>query len=114
MRIFGKLFDIMGGTKNARVLLRGANGEVAGTAFSSVRVRPGGVNYAGFVLDPRYSKIAPMFFQYILAKVQQISPGRRIEIALNDWQLPLIQAAEELDCIKRISAYRMGLRLSEN
>ena len=114
MRIFGKLFDIMGGTTNARLVLRAPNGEAVGTAFYSVRTRPGGVNYAGFVLDPRYSKIAPMFFQYILAKVQQISPGRRIEIALNDWQLPLIQAAEELACIKRISAYRMGLRLSEN
>ena len=114
LRTFGKLIEFTGGTKNTRLVLRAPDGEVAGVAFYSVRMRPGGVNYAGFVLDPDYSEIAPKFFQDVLSKVQQISPARRIEITLNDWQLSLVQAAEELACVKRVSAYRMGFVFPEN
>jgi hypothetical protein len=114
LRTVGKLFDFMGGSKNGRFVLRAPDGEAAGVAFYGARMRPGGVNYAGFVLDPKYSEIAVKFFQYVIFEVQRISPGRRIEINLNDWQTPLIHAAEELKCIKRISAYRMGLKFPEN
>ncbi len=114
LRMIGKLIEFMGGTKNARLVLHTPGGEVAGIAFYNVRTRPGGVNYTGFVLDPKYPEIAPIFFQHVLSKIQQISPARRIEITLNDWQIPLIQAAEEIACIKRVSAYRMGLMFPEN
>jgi GNAT superfamily N-acetyltransferase len=113
MRGFAKLFEYMGGTKHARLVLCSPDGKVAGVGFYTVRIRPGGVNYAGFVLDPAYSEIAPQFLQFILSKVKEISPARRIEITLNDWQTALIKAAEELACSKRLSAYRMGLMLSE-
>jgi ribosomal protein S18 acetylase RimI-like enzyme len=109
LRTFGKLFEFMGGTKFTRLVLYSPHGEVAGIAFYQVRIRPGGVNNAGFILDPAYAEIASKFFQTVLSKIQQISPNRRIEIMLSDWQTPLIQAAQELGCIKRINAYRMGL-----
>ena len=114
LRTFGKLFEFMGGTKNARLVLHAPDGEAAGVAFYNARMRSGGVNYAGFVLDPKYSEIAPKFFQIVLSTVQKISPARRIEITLNDWQLSLVQAAEELACVKRVSAYRMGFVFPEN
>lgn len=114
LRAFGKLFETMGGAKNTRFVLRAPNGKTAGTAFRTVRTRPGGVNYAGFILDPEYSEIASPFIQHVFAEIQRISPARRIEITLNDWQIPLIKAVEELGCTKRVSAYRMGLLLPEN
>lgn len=114
LRAFGKLLELMGGTKNTRLVLRAPGGEVAGVAFYNVRMRSGGVNYAGFVLDPKYSEIASIFFQYVLSKVQQISPARRIEITLNDWQSSLIKAAEELACVMRANVYRMGLIFPDN
>jgi hypothetical protein len=114
LRIFGKLFESMGGTQNMRLVLRAPDGKAAGSAFYTVRKRPGGVNYAGFVLDSCYSEIAPKFFQYVLSEIQRISPARRIEITLNDWQASLIQAAEEMACVKRDSAYCMGLKFFEN
>ncbi|MCE9644648.1 MAG: GNAT family N-acetyltransferase [Chloroflexi bacterium] len=113
LRIFSKLFEITGGTRNSRMLLGTPDGKAAGVAFHSVRIRPGGVNYAGFVLDPAYSGMAAKFMQFVLASIQQASPGRRIEMSLNDWQLALIEAAGELGCIKRLSAYRMGLVFPE-
>lgn len=84
LRTFGKLIEFTGGTKNTRLVLYAPDGEMAGVAFYNVRMRPGGVNYAGFVLDSKYAQIAPNFFQYVLSKAQQISPARRIEINLND------------------------------
>jgi ribosomal protein S18 acetylase RimI-like enzyme len=109
LRTVGKLLDAVGGMKNARLVLHAPGGEVAGVSFYAARTRPGGVNYAGCMLDPKYSEIAPKFFQYALSEVQRISPGRRIEINLVDWQAPLIRAVEEMAFIKRASAYRMGL-----
>ncbi len=114
LRTFAKLFEFAGGVKNARLVLQAPNGDIAAIAFYNARTRSGGVNYAGFVLDPKYSEIAATFFQYVLSKMQQISPAHRIEVTLNDWQLALIKAAEELGCTKRLGAYSMGLILPEN
>jgi hypothetical protein len=104
----------VGGAKNERLVLRAPDGEVAGTASFSVRTRSGGVNRAGFVLDSKHAQIAEIFFQSVLSKMQALSPGHRIEINLTDWQAALVRAAEKSGCSKRLSAYRMGLKFTEN
>ena len=109
MIAFGKLFNSLSGSKGGRMVMRAPSGEVAGTASYFVRVRPGGVNDANFVLHPDHANMAPVFFRAVLAKTQQISPGRRIQVNLKDWMPALMNAAEEAGCIKRLSAYRMGL-----
>jgi GNAT superfamily N-acetyltransferase len=114
IRVFGNLFESVGGTKSMRLVLRTPSGEVAGSAFYSYRTKPGGVNNAGFVLHPDHAEIAPLLFQTVLSKIQRISPARRIQINITDWQPALVQAAEGTGCSKRIRAYRMGLKFAEN
>jgi GNAT superfamily N-acetyltransferase len=74
-RILGKLIEWMSGTKNTRLVLYTPDGEAAGIAFHNVRVRSGGVNYAGFVLDPKYAEIAQEFFQLLQGPTDQPPPN---------------------------------------
>jgi ribosomal protein S18 acetylase RimI-like enzyme len=113
-RLVGRIIDAVSGTQSARLVLRTPSGEVAGIASYSLRTKPGGVNRAGFVLHPDHANIAPVLVQTVLARIQQLSPGHRIETNLTDWQTSLSQAAGEAGCIKRLSAHRMGLKFAEN
>ena len=114
VRIFGKLFDAMGGTKGERFILRAPSGEVAGIALTFFRTRPGGVNHADFAFDSKFSEIAKPFTQHILAHIQQVSPGRRIEVSLDNWQAALARALEALGCTKRLATHRMGMEFSND
>jgi hypothetical protein len=114
LRTFGKLFEAMGGTKSARLVLHTPGGEVAGVAFYMYRTKSGGVNHAELTLHPDHAEIASAFLQTVLSKIQQASPARRIEINVTDWQAALAQAAQETGCVKRLRAQRMGLKFLDS
>ncbi len=114
IRTVGRLFDSVGGSKNARLILRTPNGEVAGLAFYSARIKPGGVNHAGFLFDSNFGEAALPFAQYVLAHVQALSPGRRIEIEFDNWETAMMNAMEGLGCNKRFASHNMGLDFTKN
>lgn len=114
MRIFGKLFESMSGMKNERVILCAPNGDVAGTAFYSVRMRSGGVNHANFEMDPKFSGMAAQFMGAILSKMLEAGPDHRISFEISGWERALIQAASDAECIKRFGAHRMGFIFTKN
>jgi GNAT superfamily N-acetyltransferase len=110
----GKFIDSMSGSGNARLVFRTPNGEVASTAVYSFRKRPGGINRASFLFDPKFAEEAQVFVQYVLSRLQQFGPGRRIQMDVDIWQKEILQALESIGCVKRLSMNRMGLDFGKN
>lgn len=112
MPIFGKLFELAGGSHSERFAVHSPNGEIVGVGRYSYRTRMGGINSANVSVDPDYPGLAEFILSYLLSNMQKVSPGHRIEISFEDWQLSLIESAETLGCEKRFDAHRMGYRFS--
>ena len=110
VRMLGPLIDKLGGAKMERFVLRKAdNGQIIGWMRLRYRTRPGGVNSVNVQLDPQFPELAQPMLSHAITSIQTASPGRRIEIQLNNWQPALLEAAATLGCEKRLSLYRMGL-----
>lgn len=114
LRTIGRLIDSVSGSKSERLALYAPSGIVAGTANFSYRAKSGGLNHAGFTLNPDHAQVAAQFVQSVLFRIQQVSPDRRIEMSFTDWQPALTRAAEDLGCTKRVDELRMGLKFAEN
>lgn len=113
VRILGPLIDKLGGTKVERsVLQKTDKGQVIGWGRFRYRTREGGLNSVDIQLDPQYPELALPMIGHAIASIQAVSPGRRIEIQLKNWQPALMDAAVKLGCEKRLSLYRMGLRFT--
>ena len=110
--LFGTLFEKMGGNGSTRFALRTPGGEIAGFGWYWFRTKSGGVNSAELTLDPEHPELAPFLVAHAISTIQAISPGRRIEFELDQWQPALIQAAEAFGCKKRMGAHRMGLKFA--
>ena len=109
IRVLGPLVDGVGGLRTVRLVMKKADGDVVGWGRYRYRTRKGGVNNADIQVDPKHPELALPFLSQVIATIHEKSPGRRIELKLNDWQPALIEAAESLGCEKRYTLKRMGL-----
>ena len=110
MTFLGKLLESVGGAHTERFAIYGPNGEVAGIGQFTCRTRAGGTNLAQASIDPSHPELAGFILGYVFSAIQKASPGRRTEIGFEDWELALIQCAEEMGCEKRFGMHRMALR----
>lgn len=110
MPLFGMLFEAAGGSHSERFAIYAANGEVVGIGNYSYRTRPGGTNFTRVSIDPSHPNLAGFIMPYVFSEIQKVSPGRRIVLGFEDWEVVLIACAEAVGCEKRFGSYRMGLR----
>lgn len=110
MPLFGRLFNTLGGRKSERFAVYSASGQASGFVDLNYRIRDGGVNQANLRIDPNHSEAAPFMIAHVISTIQKASPGRRIEIHLENWGPALIEASEAIGGVKRLSYHRMGLR----
>lgn len=108
--LIGRLFESAGGSHGERFAVYGPEDEVVGIGQYSYRTREGGTNFAGVSIDPGHADLAEPLLLQVFSRVQQASPGRRIELSFEDWESALIHCAEQIGCQKRFGAHRMGLR----
>ncbi|OIN89861.1 MAG: hypothetical protein AUJ21_09105 [Anaerolineae bacterium CG1_02_58_13] len=108
--LIGSLFMKLGGDDSKRYVLRAPDGTIAGIAWYSCRTKQGGMNSAGFDLDPAHPELAQFMLAHAISTIQAASPGRRIEFNFSDWQPALFQAAEAFGVKKRFGSHRMGLK----
>ncbi|MFQ5796209.1 MAG: GNAT family N-acetyltransferase [Candidatus Bipolaricaulia bacterium] len=112
MRPLLPLVRIASGTRAKEITIRTAKqGRIVGQAGYEVRVRPGGVNHIDMRLDPAHEQLAPYLVQHLLNTALQLSPGRRIESKVPQWQAPVIAAAYGAGFMKRYEFHRMGIAL---
>ena len=110
MPLFMSLFESAGGSHSERFAIHTSNDEIVGLGQYSYRTRPGGTNFAKLSIDPAHPKLAEFILRHAFSTIQRESPGRRIELGLEDWEAALIQCAEDMGCEKRLGYHRMGLR----
>jgi ribosomal protein S18 acetylase RimI-like enzyme len=108
--LIGALFASAGGVHNERFAIHDAGEEVVAVGQYSYRTREGGTNSTHVSIDPNHPELAGFILHHIFSEIQKASPGRRIEIAFEDWESALIHCAEEMGCEKRFGLHRMGLR----
>ncbi|MEK7311502.1 MAG: GNAT family N-acetyltransferase, partial [Chloroflexota bacterium] len=110
--VFARLSSIAGGSKNLmEAVYTKPDHQIVAFASCSYRIRPAGMNYGEIQLDSAHESLAPYLVKQLLSKVQNLSPGRKIEIHYKEWQPYLIAAAEAVGCTKRYAYHRMGMLL---
>jgi len=113
MRLLLPIVRRASGMREKEIVLRTASdGQVVALAEYTTRTRSGGVNRIGMRLDPAHAELAPYLVHHLIRTAQQISPGRRIEFDVSQWQDEVIQVASAAGCVKRLEHHRMGLNLS--
>lgn len=101
-------------------LLNSASGKIAQFAIYrgetlvargrySARTKPGGINQLGLTLHPAHASLAPWLISYGLTQIVEQSPGRRINLSLPSWQVPLIEAAQAAGFTLSVRMVTMGL-----
>jgi ribosomal protein S18 acetylase RimI-like enzyme len=110
MPLFGKLFESAGGAHSQRFAIYAPDEQVVGIGQYTYRTRPGGKNFAGLSIDPNHPALAEFILHYVLATMQNVSPGHRVELGFEDWESAMIESAESMGCEKRFGSHRMGLR----
>jgi len=111
INLIKNLMNVLNGSKTGQfAIIKGEQVVAIGTYH--YRTRTGGVNRANIQLDPACSETAPFMFSYLLASVQSASPGRRLEIQLQNWQPALLRAAKAIGCKERFSYQHMAMRFS--
>jgi ribosomal protein S18 acetylase RimI-like enzyme len=112
MRLLIPIIRRASGMREDEIVLRAASDEqVVALAECATRTRPGGVNQVGMRLDPAHAELAPYLVHHLIRTAQQLSPGRRIEFNVSQWQDEVIQVAGAAGCVKRLEYHRMGLSL---
>ncbi len=82
--------------------------QLVGALGATMRRHAGGVNEAMLALDPAHSQLAAYLVSSVLHVIQQESPGRRIELAVEEWQPSLIEAALAAGFAQRSTYHTMG------
>lgn len=108
--VVGTLMNRLGGSASKRFALRSSQGEVAGFIWVGYRLRAGGVNYAEISLDPAHPELASFLVAHALRTIQSLSPGRNIQLLIEQWQPAVVEAARALGCTVRLHDYRMGYK----
>ena len=103
------LIQKLNGSKSEQFVIF-KNQQVVATGTYLYRTKEGGVNRGKLQLDPAHVDLAPFMIQYILVEVQRVSPGRRLELELQNWQPALLEAAQLAGCKKRFSYAHMAMR----
>jgi ribosomal protein S18 acetylase RimI-like enzyme len=106
------LIDKASGIRKERIIIRStSDGRPVAHGLYGARRRPGGINPISMELDPRHGILAPFLVHHLIRRVQQLSPGRRIEFILPDWQGELIEVAERFEGMQRVPYHQLGLHL---
>lgn len=92
-------------------LKRTAAGEIAALGFVTARTRPGGRHSIGFSVPPENADLVPFLLQYMLHKVNQLSPAHMAESILWEWRYFAVEAYQQAGFEIRKEGHRMGLRL---
>ena len=101
----------LSGTKRRKTAISTSEGEIVAVGRFSARLRAGGVNSLYLRVDPAHPELAPFLLCHLLRATMQISPIRRIEFIVPNWQEMVIDAALEADCVKLYEEHRMGKSL---
>jgi hypothetical protein len=62
-------------------------------------------------IDPAHAELASYLVQNLMRTMQRLSPGRRTEFVIPQWQGMVIEAANAGGCAKRLEYDRMGMIL---
>ncbi|HLO18164.1 MAG TPA: GNAT family N-acetyltransferase [Anaerolineales bacterium] len=110
MLLFGAMFEAAGGSHSERFAIYAPDEEVVSIGQYSYRTRTGGINFTKLSIDPNHQDLAEFILHYVFSTIQKVSPGHRTELSFEDWEVALIQCAEEIGCEKRWGFHHMGLR----
>lgn len=88
-----------------------SDGQIVALAEYAARIRPGGLNYINMRIDPAHAELTSYLVQNLIRTMQRLSPGRRIEFIIPQWQDRVIEAANAGGCVKRLEYHRMGMIL---
>lgn len=106
------LFFRVSGDLPRRLFLREDGGDaVIGVVGYQARTRPGGTCTCTPHIDPAHSSLAASLLVAALVTLHQRSPGRRIEVHIDDWQPAMLAAAKELGCVPVRRSHHMALAL---
>jgi ribosomal protein S18 acetylase RimI-like enzyme len=89
----------------------GDRAQVVATVHYTARRRAGGFNQCELLLDPAHAALAPCLVGYALHAIQRVSPGRRIQLAIQSWQDALVEAARAAGCKPHVELNNLGLAL---
>lgn len=113
VRPFAWLADQLGGARTRRWLVRqGADGPVVALGSSSVGKSASSFNHLTLEVDPDHAAIAAPLLAALLAEIDQQAPGRRIDMTAQEWETPVIAAAEAWGFTRRFTMHRLGLILN--
>ena len=82
---------------------------LVGLVDCTYRIRSGGWNRAEIQLDAAHAALSSHLGRLLLSEARRLSPGRKLEVHLKDWQPYLIEAVEGLGGKRRYAFQRMGL-----
>lgn len=100
------------GVREGKIAIHTASdGQLVALAEYTARVRPGGLNYTNMRIDPAHAELASYLVQNLIRTTQRLSPGRRTEFTIPQWQDMVIEAASAGGCVKRLEYDRMGMIL---
>lgn len=100
-----------GSTRQTYVVYDNQNDSPVAEAWFSARKREGGINEMGLKVDQSHPGLAEALTAGILHEVVNLSPGRRTEMFLPDWQDQTIEAARKVGFTVRCEGYLMGKAL---
>lgn len=103
------LFVRVAGMKEVSYKVQTEDGCVVAVVGYSARKKQGGVNMLRLQIDPQHSHLAPSLIQRMVAEIQQISPGRRIEFSARSWQNDSVEAAQALGFTCRVEYHTLGM-----
>lgn len=110
------LFTRLAGDMARRLYLRVHEGDrkgdtVVGVVGYQARTRPGGICTCTPRIDSDHAQGATPLLAATLATLRQRSPGRRIEVTVDEWQPAMLAAAETLRCTLLRRSHAMSIKL---
>jgi ribosomal protein S18 acetylase RimI-like enzyme len=101
----------MGSRRAGFVVRREEDDQIVAVASIRARRRAGGINMLNIDLDPAHPLLAGWLVRAMVAEIERLSPGRRIEFQVKQWQKPAVDAALAMGFEKRCDMHTLGMIL---
>jgi ribosomal protein S18 acetylase RimI-like enzyme len=112
MRLLAPLIRYAQGTGDSGFAIHtSGDGRIVARGRCNYTKRKKGSNRLEIRLDPDHFELAPYLVRYLLHRVTNSSPVRRVGLSVPEWMKEIITAAEEAGFKHRMKYCRMGLNL---